>query len=181
MPQLKPKAGRKFLGKSPSLDAIGWDVYVSPHTGRAYGAFRLAVGSQFICIHTTDFKHIPNSDVLYLNKLNEIIEGLDVFLKLLGTRNVASFRCWLNQITTGATGSLAYHHDPVTDPLEPLIFFEISSCTSTVRIQKTTYPKRGNRMRVLLENIRAELDRHRSVFISYKRDVDAILESVNKE
>lgn len=178
----KTKIGRRFLRSGHSLDAISWQVFTSPCSGLAYGSFKLAVGNDFASIHTLDEQDIPESDVLYLLKLDKIIRSLEAFLSVLATQNVASNCEWLNPRGTGATGCVAFHHDAWSK--HPMVFFEISACSSCVRINLFQVNAHTvKRMRSMMTNILSELIKHRTAmsdWIDMLRPVETVsLESVN--
>lgn len=160
-----------------SLDAISWKVFTSPNNNLTYGSFRLAVGDQFICIHTLDESEVPNADKLYVAKLTQIIEAIATFRAVLGTKNIASLMEWTNPPGSGATGCVAFHHDIVS--INSMVFFEISACASTVRIPVYTFrPKAFKSVDTFLATIAKELTSHREAMLNWMESLER--ESVNK-
>lgn len=167
-------ARRKFLGSSPSMKALSWEVFKG-NLDRAYGQFRLAWGSSCVTIHALDQTRTAY-DHEYLEKLDKMIDALKGFTPVLGTKNQAAYREWLNPLETSATGSVAYHYDVAS--VETIIYFELASCDDKIRIYPHHFPRpQLKNMQRCLDNIRVELVNHRATFALFMGQ----LESVNIE
>lgn len=170
---------RKFLGRSPSMKAISWEVFQSQRGDGVYGQFRLAWGADCITIHALDQTR-KDYEYEYLEKLDKIIEALKGYAPVLGTKNHASYREWLNPIETGATGSLAYHYDVVSP--ENLIFFELASCDGKVRIYPHHFGRQPLRkMQSCLDAIRVELVNHRASFVLLMKAIESVKNSYTEQ
>lgn len=166
---------RKFLGSSPSMKALSWEVFQSTFRDVAYGQFRLAWGASLVTIHTLDQTR-PKCEHEYVEKLDKLIDALKTFTPILGTTNQAAFREWLNPIETSATGSVAYHYD-VESP-ESIVYFEIASCDDKIRIYPHHFPapQLKNMVRCL-DNIRVELISHRATFVRLQAQIESVKNS----
>lgn len=160
--EMKPKTGRKFLhAASHYLDAIGWKVKTHHVSGYASGSFALTIGYSSICIHTLDYYEVERPDLLYVQKLNKILNAIQSFRQVMGTREISSHCEWLNSERSGATGCIAFYNDTVSE--NKMVFFEISSCTNTIRLSIFDFKAyEFNRLDRLLVRIHDELVRHRS-------------------
>lgn len=158
------------------MKAISWEVFQSVFSGTAYGQFRLAFGASCVVIHTIHTQNLskPHKFVEeYLAKIDRVLEALNGFSPVLGTKNFASYREWLNPIESGATGSVAYHHDVDSD--EALIYFELASCDHKVRIYPHQFP------RPQLANMRKCLDSIQDMLIQHRKAVVKLDTAINAE
>ncbi|QYW03030.1 hypothetical protein pEaSNUABM13_00071 [Erwinia phage pEa_SNUABM_13] len=180
----KEKVRRRFLSAGRSLDAISSQVFTSPYSGLAYGSFSLAVGSSFVHIHALDESTVPESDVLYLMKVDAVIRHLKDYIALLTDWADGHARMWLNPEGSAATGCVAYHHD-VSHP-EKLAFFELSSCSQTFRLQMMTFTHKEYKKHInLLSKIKDHLIRHRFDMDDWMKAITAesarLMDSVNEQ
>lgn len=174
----KPVVKRAFLRNGASLDAISSIVCTSNHNGRTYGSFSLAVGASYIHIHALDENNVKCSDELYRVKLNGIIRYIDNYIKTLQDRDLDYMRTWLNPEDSGASGSVAYHHD--AESQTKIAFFEIASCNQKFRLQMMTFtPAEYDRHINLLSKIKNHLIQHVSAFEEWSRMLKQ--DSVNEQ
>lgn len=154
------------------MKAMSWEVFQSVFSGTAYGNFRIAFGPSVITIHTLDQSKPHEYVAQYAKKVEDVIEALRGFSPVLGTKNHASYRAWLNPQESGATGSVAYHYDVQSD--ETLIYFELASCDSKIRIYPHQFPKPQLRnMQRCLDSIRDELVHHLEAFLNLQKAIEA--------
>lgn len=143
------KYARKFIG-SDTISAASWELYKDEASGQKLcGCFRLAWKTDSVVIHSLDLE--SDSVEQFYIKVRTIADRLQDFMYHLKGGIKRIDRGWLNPVETGATGSFAYCI--AEEPVE-MVYFELASCTSKVRIYRFDFDHR-EAMLVTLSELRS--------------------------
>lgn len=143
------KYARKFIG-SDTISAASWELYKDDASGQKLcGCFRLAWKTGSVVIHSLDLE--SDSVEQFYIKVRTIADLLQDFMYHLKGGIKRIDRGWLNPVETGATGSFAYC---VTDEPVEMVYFELASCHSKLRIYQQDFDHRES-MLVTLSELRS--------------------------